>query len=270
MRALVITEHGPPEVLRVQERPDPRPGRGEVRVQVRAAGINFADLLARVGPLPGGAQAAVRRRLRDRRRGGVARARRRGAGGGRPGDGRLPLRRIRGAGASTGGRLARAAARGLELRRGRCHAGGVRDRLRRADPLRVAARRRARADPGGGRRGRHRGHPDRQAGRRGGVRHRVRRPSTRRSGRSASTTRSTTGAGTSSRRCAAIAGEKQPLDLALDALGGRSFRKSFSPAAARAGGWSASGPPRSRPASGAARCARCARWRRCRATTSCG
>jgi NADPH:quinone reductase-like Zn-dependent oxidoreductase len=52
MRALVITEHGPPEVLRVQQRPDPRPGNGEVRVRVRAAGINFADLLARVGLYP--------------------------------------------------------------------------------------------------------------------------------------------------------------------------------------------------------------------------
>jgi NADPH:quinone reductase-like Zn-dependent oxidoreductase len=52
MRALVITEHGPPDVLRVQERPDPRPGPGEVRVRVRAAGINFADLLARVGLYP--------------------------------------------------------------------------------------------------------------------------------------------------------------------------------------------------------------------------
>ena len=52
MKALVITEHGPPEVLRVQERPDPRPGPGQVRVRVRAAGINFADLLARVGLYP--------------------------------------------------------------------------------------------------------------------------------------------------------------------------------------------------------------------------
>ncbi|HEU0025170.1 MAG TPA: medium chain dehydrogenase/reductase family protein [Thermoleophilaceae bacterium] len=49
MRALVITEHGPPEVLRVHERPDPQPGPGQVRVRVHAAGINFADLLARVG-----------------------------------------------------------------------------------------------------------------------------------------------------------------------------------------------------------------------------
>jgi NADPH:quinone reductase-like Zn-dependent oxidoreductase len=52
VRALVITEHGRPEVLRVQSRPDPEPGPGEVRVRVRAAGINFADLLARVGLYP--------------------------------------------------------------------------------------------------------------------------------------------------------------------------------------------------------------------------
>jgi synaptic vesicle membrane protein VAT-1 len=52
VKALLISEHGPPEVLRVQERPDPEPGPGEVRVRVRAAGINFADLLARVGLYP--------------------------------------------------------------------------------------------------------------------------------------------------------------------------------------------------------------------------
>src|SRR5215208_6196786 len=52
MKALVITEHGPPDVLRVQERPDPDPGPGEVRIKVRAAGFNFADLLARVGLYP--------------------------------------------------------------------------------------------------------------------------------------------------------------------------------------------------------------------------
>src|SRR3954453_16700794 len=49
MKALVITEHGPPDVMRVQERPDPEPGPGVVRIAVRAAGVNFADLLARVG-----------------------------------------------------------------------------------------------------------------------------------------------------------------------------------------------------------------------------
>ncbi|HEY7631998.1 MAG TPA: medium chain dehydrogenase/reductase family protein [Thermoleophilaceae bacterium] len=49
MRALVITEHGPPEVLRVIDQPDPQPGPGQVRIAVKAAGINFADLMARVG-----------------------------------------------------------------------------------------------------------------------------------------------------------------------------------------------------------------------------
>jgi NADPH:quinone reductase-like Zn-dependent oxidoreductase len=52
MRAVVITRHGPPEVLKVQERPEPHPARGEVLIDVRAAGINFADLMARVGLYP--------------------------------------------------------------------------------------------------------------------------------------------------------------------------------------------------------------------------
>jgi NADPH:quinone reductase-like Zn-dependent oxidoreductase len=49
VRALVITEHGPPEVLKVLERPDPEVGPGQVRIAVKAAGINFSDLLARIG-----------------------------------------------------------------------------------------------------------------------------------------------------------------------------------------------------------------------------
>ncbi|MBV9425910.1 MAG: alcohol dehydrogenase catalytic domain-containing protein, partial [Solirubrobacterales bacterium] len=52
MRSIVITRHGPPEVLEVQERPDPRPGYGEVLIDVRASGINFADLMARLGFYP--------------------------------------------------------------------------------------------------------------------------------------------------------------------------------------------------------------------------
>jgi NADPH:quinone reductase-like Zn-dependent oxidoreductase len=52
MRAVVITEHGPPGVLQVQQRPDPQPGSGEVLIDVRAAGVNFADLMARVGLYP--------------------------------------------------------------------------------------------------------------------------------------------------------------------------------------------------------------------------
>jgi NADPH:quinone reductase-like Zn-dependent oxidoreductase len=52
MRAVVIPTHGPPDVLTVEERPDPPVGPGEVRVAVRAAGINFADTLARAGTYP--------------------------------------------------------------------------------------------------------------------------------------------------------------------------------------------------------------------------
>jgi NADPH:quinone reductase-like Zn-dependent oxidoreductase len=53
MRAVVITKHGPPSVLKVQDRPDPPPpAAGQVRVAVRAAGVNFADHLARVGLYP--------------------------------------------------------------------------------------------------------------------------------------------------------------------------------------------------------------------------
>jgi NADPH:quinone reductase-like Zn-dependent oxidoreductase len=52
MKALVQTGIGGPEVLKVQERPDPVAGPGEVRIAVRAAGINFADTMARVGLYP--------------------------------------------------------------------------------------------------------------------------------------------------------------------------------------------------------------------------
>lgn len=52
MRAVVLTGTGGPEVLQVQERPDPTVGPGEVRIAVRAAGINFADTMARVGLYP--------------------------------------------------------------------------------------------------------------------------------------------------------------------------------------------------------------------------
>lgn len=48
----MITKHGAPEVLAVEQRPDPPVGPGEVRIAVRAAGINFADLMARSGVYP--------------------------------------------------------------------------------------------------------------------------------------------------------------------------------------------------------------------------
>jgi NADPH:quinone reductase-like Zn-dependent oxidoreductase len=52
VKAVVLTGAGGPEVLKVEERPDPLVGRGEVRIAVRAAGVNFADTMARVGLYP--------------------------------------------------------------------------------------------------------------------------------------------------------------------------------------------------------------------------
>jgi NADPH:quinone reductase-like Zn-dependent oxidoreductase len=53
VRALVLKKHGPPDqALVVQDWPEPTPGPGELLVEVRAAGINFADVLARVGLYP--------------------------------------------------------------------------------------------------------------------------------------------------------------------------------------------------------------------------
>ncbi|HEY7456231.1 MAG TPA: medium chain dehydrogenase/reductase family protein [Solirubrobacterales bacterium] len=52
MKAVVLTGTGGYEVLQAQERPDPPVGAGEVRIAVKAAGINFADTLARVGLYP--------------------------------------------------------------------------------------------------------------------------------------------------------------------------------------------------------------------------
>jgi len=52
MRQVAYARHGGPEALRVREAPDPQPGDGEVRIRVRAAGVNFADVLARLGLYP--------------------------------------------------------------------------------------------------------------------------------------------------------------------------------------------------------------------------
>jgi len=52
MRCVVITRHGGPEVLQVQERPDPPLRPGCVRIEVAACGVNFADTMARTGLYP--------------------------------------------------------------------------------------------------------------------------------------------------------------------------------------------------------------------------
>jgi NADPH:quinone reductase-like Zn-dependent oxidoreductase len=52
MKASVITAGGGPEVLKVLDRPDPAPAAGEVRIRVKFAGVNFADVAARIGIYP--------------------------------------------------------------------------------------------------------------------------------------------------------------------------------------------------------------------------
>lgn len=53
MRSIYIMRLGGPEVLELHQSPDPEPGAGQVRVRVKAAGINFADILMRMGLYPG-------------------------------------------------------------------------------------------------------------------------------------------------------------------------------------------------------------------------
>ena len=49
MKKIVITKAGGPEVLAIQDFPELQPANGEVRIAVKAAGLNFADILARLG-----------------------------------------------------------------------------------------------------------------------------------------------------------------------------------------------------------------------------
>ena len=68
MRAVRCHELVGPEGLRVDEMPDPEPGAGEIRIDVRAAGVNFPDVLITQGKyqfkpappfVPGGEVAGV-------------------------------------------------------------------------------------------------------------------------------------------------------------------------------------------------------------------
>ena len=52
MRQVVTTTTGDINVLKVQEKPDPTPKPGEVLIRVKAAGLNFADILSRQGLYP--------------------------------------------------------------------------------------------------------------------------------------------------------------------------------------------------------------------------
>lgn len=53
MRAMVVRRYGPPEVFEARQLADPQPKPGEAVIRVKAVGINFADLLQRMGVYPG-------------------------------------------------------------------------------------------------------------------------------------------------------------------------------------------------------------------------
>src|SRR3984893_1248139 len=52
MRQIVTTRNGDFDVLKVEEKPNLQPGQGQVVIRVKAAGLNFADILARQGLYP--------------------------------------------------------------------------------------------------------------------------------------------------------------------------------------------------------------------------
>jgi len=49
MKAIRVSDFGGPEVLRVQEVPDPKPERGQVLVRVKAVGVNPVDTYIQSG-----------------------------------------------------------------------------------------------------------------------------------------------------------------------------------------------------------------------------
>ncbi len=52
MKAIRVHETGAPEVMRLEEAPDPAPAEGEVLVRIAAAGVNFIDTYERTGAYP--------------------------------------------------------------------------------------------------------------------------------------------------------------------------------------------------------------------------
>ncbi|HAA11145.1 MAG TPA: NADPH:quinone oxidoreductase, partial [Cytophagales bacterium] len=61
MHAIRVTEPGGPQVLQWTEYPDVQPAAGEVLIDVKAAGVNWPDIMQRAGkyPAPPGAPADI-------------------------------------------------------------------------------------------------------------------------------------------------------------------------------------------------------------------
>ena len=54
MKSVILTKYGAPEVLEVKELKSPEPLNNQVRIKVHYAGINFAEIMARMKLYPGG------------------------------------------------------------------------------------------------------------------------------------------------------------------------------------------------------------------------
>ena len=57
MKYVEASQFGGPEVLTVKEKETPKPGEGMLLVEVQAAGVNYADVAARLGSFPAVAKA---------------------------------------------------------------------------------------------------------------------------------------------------------------------------------------------------------------------
>ena len=219
MRAVVITKHGDLSVLKVQERPDPPPpAAGQVRIAVRAAGVNFADHLARVGLYP---DAPKPPSVVGYEVAGTIEAVGDGVDASRVGERVLAGTRFGGYAEIVNVKATDTVALPdtHELRAGRRRAGELRHRVGRAARVRIAARRRTRADPRGGGRRRHRGHPARQTHRSRDPRHRVARQAPALSEMGVDRT--------IDYRRDGWWKDLPPYDIVLDAIGGASLRRSY-------------------------------------------
>ena len=145
----------------MQERPDPPVGPGEVRIAVRAAGINFADLMARVGLYPDAPKPPC---VLGYEVAGEVESVGEGVEGHEVGDRVIAGTRFGGQAelVTVAAEQVYAAARGAQLRAGRRLPGQLRHRLRGARRDGRPRAGRAGPDPRRRRRRRHLRHPDRR------------------------------------------------------------------------------------------------------------
>ena len=224
MRQIWISKAGPPETLALKEAPDPNPRAGEARIRVEASGVNFADVMGRMGLYPDLPKIPV---VPGYEVAGRVDAVGEGVDPAWIGRNVFALTRFGGYADVV------CAPDGQDLRAARGHVG----RARRGDPGELYHRlathcRHGRAQgwrndagPFGGRRGRRRRDPDRQAPRRQGHWNGVRRqaPGTARARCRSPDRLSDRGL----REAAREITQGRGVELILDAVGGKSFKKGY-------------------------------------------